>query len=119
MGVDDVIKQLESLINDRRSFIKADGDNDVFLKDIAALKEAINIIADKADMDRIGVMIEINRSLDIDKNVNNTLAVLLERITREDKIIDIMGVEAYNDNLDLMITLLEHKKIKIIDREEG
>lgn len=71
------------------------------------------------DMDRIGVMIEIERSLDIDKNINNTLAVLLERITRGDKIIDIMGVEVYNDNIDLMITLLEHKKIKIIDSEEG
>ena len=114
MGVDDVIKQLESLINDRRSFIKADGDNDVFLKDIAALKEAINIIADNADMDRIGVSLEVERSLNIDINVDNTIAVLTERIIC-DKNIEEYEIEAYNDKIDLLINLLKYKKIKIID----
>ena len=114
MGVDDVIKQLESLIKDRRSFLEEDKDNDIFLKDIAALKEAINIIADNADMDRIGVSLEVERSLNIDINVDNTIAVLTERIIC-DKNIKEYEIKAYNDKIDLLINLLKYKKIKIIN----
>ena len=81
---------------------------------LAALKEAIDIIADNADMDRIGVSLEVERSLNIDINVDNTIAVLTERIIC-DKDIKEYEIKAYNDKIDLLINLLKYKKIKIID----
>lgn len=112
MGVDDVIKQLESLIKDRDSFIEADSDNDEFIKDRAALKEAINIIADRADMDRIGVSIEIELSFDIDTNVNNLIALLTEWIVRKKGSLEDYEIDYHNRLIDLLINLLEYKKIK-------
>lgn len=44
MKIEDVIYQLENLIEDRKSFINNDEYDDVFKKDIEALKIAIDII---------------------------------------------------------------------------
>ena len=49
---DEVIKGLESLINDRLSFLTPDDyydENNIFLKDVKVLKEAIQIIKSKGN----------------------------------------------------------------------
>ena len=51
-SIDEVIKGLESLINDRLSFLAPDDYNDennIFLKDVKVLKEAIQIIKSKGN----------------------------------------------------------------------
>lgn len=49
---EEVIKGLEDLIDDRLSFLAPDdykNENNVFLKDVKILKEAIKIIKDRGD----------------------------------------------------------------------
>lgn len=51
-NVEEVIKGLEDLIDDRLSFLAPDDykdENNVFLKDVKILKEAIKIIKDRGD----------------------------------------------------------------------
>lgn len=51
-NVEEVIKGLEDLIEDRLSFLAPDDykdENNVFLKDVKILKEAIKIIKDRGD----------------------------------------------------------------------
>lgn len=51
-NIDEVIKGLESLIDDRLSFLAPDDYNDennIFLKDVKVLREAIQIIKSKGN----------------------------------------------------------------------
>lgn len=46
MKIEEVISQLESLIEDRKSFLSNDGDDETFRNDIEALEAAIDILQD-------------------------------------------------------------------------
>lgn len=46
MKIEEVISQLESLIEDRKSFLSNDGDDETFRNDIEALEAVIDILQD-------------------------------------------------------------------------
>ena len=56
MKIKDVIYQLESLIDDRKSFFEVDGDDQIFRDDVKALEKAIEIIKKQVEKDEIEML---------------------------------------------------------------
>lgn len=56
MKIKDVIKQLESLIDDRKSFFEVNGDDQIFRDDAKALEKAIEIIKKQVEKDEIEML---------------------------------------------------------------
>ena len=58
MKIEEVISQLESLIEDRKSFLSNDGDDETFRNDIEALEAAIDILHKKLKIQRLQERLE-------------------------------------------------------------
>ncbi len=56
MKIKDVIYQLESLIDDRKSFFEVDGDDQIFRDDVKALERAIEIIKKQVEKDEMEML---------------------------------------------------------------